>query len=600
MTSLVWAQQPLLQTKVSLHQRDISIQDALKVLQLKYGIPFSYSSSVIPANKKIQVYLKQVTLEVALKVILLDTEIGFEQIGSHIVLRRIQMPKPTGRLSTKNKPVLPVKIPDEESDETPTLLSPDSGKLGSEKIFATLPNPEIKLMSVPQDSTSEQKLDSLFEREKSKFKQRWSEMKDSLKARGKWTTRQLDLIFQDIQEELHQDYFRLRDSIRNQRSEFLSRPGKDMFRKHTQLDSTSNGYAHRKFQGSFVYPIGSNGAESPYFINRISLNLLAGYNGGVEGLELSGFANVIKAHVLGVQLAGFTNVVGGDVSGFQASGFANINGARTSGIQSAGFANINKGTCNGIQYSGFINVNGSHTRGIQASGFMNLVGGNMDGIQLSGFMNVNAKHITGFQGAGFANIVGGRFQGTQVSGFLNVCRKLRGVQLGVINITDSLERGVPIGFLSFVRNGKHSLELFTSEMFQANIAFKTGVKRFYNILHAGYQVKPNGYRWAYSYGVGTEVDMGKHWYTDIEGLVMHINENEAYTNDRHVNIRLQTLVGFKFSKHVALFAGPHIDYFVSDRGRSVVNDSAFWKISSAGRNQQDMIHWGFTAGLRLF
>ncbi len=47
----------------------------------------------------------------------------------------------------------------------------------------------------------------------------------------------------------------------------------------------------RPFQISFVTPMGTNGLESGKVTNRISVNLLAGYAGGLEGIEVGGFFN---------------------------------------------------------------------------------------------------------------------------------------------------------------------------------------------------------------------------------------------------------------------------------------------------------------------
>ena len=62
----------------------------------------------------------------------------------------------------------------------------------------------------------------------------------------------------------------------------------------------------RPVQISFVTPLGTNGMESWKVINNFSLNMFAGYNGGVQGVEIAGFHNQIKEDVVGLQIAVIT------------------------------------------------------------------------------------------------------------------------------------------------------------------------------------------------------------------------------------------------------------------------------------------------------
>src|SRR5690554_114540 len=65
----------------------------------------------------------------------------------------------------------------------------------------------------------------------------------------------------------------------------------------------------RPFQATFITPFGTNGADAPRIENKFSLNMLAGVNGGVQGFEAGGLANVILGSVRGSQLAGLANYV---------------------------------------------------------------------------------------------------------------------------------------------------------------------------------------------------------------------------------------------------------------------------------------------------
>ncbi len=64
-------------------------------------------------------------------------------------------------------------------------------------------------------------------------------------------------------------------------------------------DSTSG----LPFQITFITPMGTNGTLSPKVTSNLSLNVVAGYNGGVEGVEVGGFANVLEYDMKGGQFA---------------------------------------------------------------------------------------------------------------------------------------------------------------------------------------------------------------------------------------------------------------------------------------------------------
>ena len=85
--------------------------------------------------------------------------------------------------------------------------------------------------------------------------------------------------------------------------------------------------------------ISTNWKVSGSMNNAFSLNLLAGYAGGVRGFELGGLVNIDRNHVRGVQVAGLGNIVGKRTSGFQLSGLCNVDLGRFYGCQVSGLFN---------------------------------------------------------------------------------------------------------------------------------------------------------------------------------------------------------------------------------------------------------------------
>ncbi len=98
-----------------------------------------------------------------------------------------------------------------------------------------------------------------------------------------------------------------------QMSSHSQTPGKDSVALRTSV-----------FHLSFVTPVGTNGMDSWNTINKISVNLIAGCSGGVDGAEFSGFGSLIRTDVKGFQGAGFANAVLGKTEGAQFAGFSNF------------------------------------------------------------------------------------------------------------------------------------------------------------------------------------------------------------------------------------------------------------------------------------
>jgi hypothetical protein len=72
---------------------------------------------------------------------------------------------------------------------------------------------------------------------------------------------------------------------------------------------------------------------------------------------------------------------------------------------------------------------------------------NYKGVQWAPINRVQAD-MTGWQ-AGFINYTGGYLQGVQ-TGFLNYAGRLRGLQLGLINLADAASSGLQIGLINVI------------------------------------------------------------------------------------------------------------------------------------------------------
>lgn len=351
-----------------------------------------------------------------------------------------------------------------------------------------------------------------------------------------------------------------------------------------QVDSLV--FIHRPVQLTLFYPVGTNGINTNIIIN-VSVNLFFGINGGVQGLEVGGFANIDRRDVTGLQAAGFVNGAGGSVLGLQAAGFANFAGGDSKAGQVAGFMNINGTSSEGVQAAGFANINGGPATGLQAAGFANIATGNVIGLQAAGFMN-----ITGFDA-----------KGAQIAGFLNVAQRVRGVQIGFINICDSID-GVPIGFLNIVQQGYRRLEIYTTESFYFNLGFKMGVKHLYTTYTIGMQPFHGYFRYGLGIGLGSEIDLSEHGFVNIDAIATHVNENEWWTEALNLQNQLRLIVGYRPATNMAVYAGPSLNVMVSRYVRPgsqrMGSGLAPWTVYDRTVNGTNVQIWpGVTAGFKF-
>jgi len=395
----------------------------------------------------------------------------------------------------------------------------------------------------------------------------------------------------------------------------------------------------------FVPPLSTNGIYNSRMVNKVSINLLIGNSGGINGFETGVLLNSVNKNVRGFQLSGFGNIVGGSVEGCQLSSFLNINGRHTSVFQGAGFLNVTGKDLNGFQVSGFLNTAGGSSRGAQISGFANLTGRHTAGFQGSGFGNIS-ESLSGAQVAGFCNIVEAIDKGLQASGFINIASSgsanaqitgflnisgningiqasafgniagsVKGVQIaGFINICDSIE-GVPVGFINIVKkNGYRAIEFSASEMKYANISYKMGVRRLYNIYSFGKPSGP-GSRWMYGFGLGSEFDLSPGMLLNVEAEVnqeIWIADVEAglFLNADRLNMhnQLRANFGWKIQDQVVLFIGPSFNVSVSDTRSSeglkswyaIAPSWTFYNHYSGYENRTNVSIWfGINGGIRF-
>lgn len=402
-------------------------------------------------------------------------------------------------------------------------------------------------------------------------------------------------------------------------------------------------------QFSLVPSIGTNRFSSGMKTNVASVNLFAGYNAAIEGVEVGGLVNITRTHMHGLQLSGLGNIVGGEVRGLQAAGlFNNVRGSvygiqaaglynivldTVKGVQAAGLFNILRGTSQGGQLSGFMNVATENMTGLQAagflnftlkdvkfgqasgfvnvagsvsgaqaSGFLNLSYGEVTGVQAAGFMNV-AKQITGLQAAGFMNVSGDA--SSQVSGFLNVGKTIDKLQIGVFNISDS--SALSIGLWSFSLKGMHRFDFHSDELQPYNLSYRSGSQRFYNIFQLSYGSYVGMDLYSVGYGIGTELGKAdKRLHANLELLGRQVNDPNNQKFPFNMDIKFEPSLNYRLGKkRPNLVFGPSVHMMVSSGTLANTNavDGKAFQPRSAYPNVYDavsgIVEFDFWIGAKL-
>jgi hypothetical protein len=552
----------VLEKKVTLQTGKTTIGATLKKIKQAYGIKFSYADNIVPVNREVNINFQNTPLREILDKLFTGTSITYQLVGDQVVLKRDRL---KGKSHTILKPVLPdtsSALKNEQvKSETKEELYVSNEKLIVHDTAEVITMEYTSMKS--EDPKTQRELRRIYRLERKKLRKMYAYKRDSLNNSDPASTSATYKKFKETIEVLKEEVKQLRDSLHKLPMKFKSSLNNDSAsvpKKENIEDSVS--YRKSAYQITIIPPLGTNGAEAINTVNKVSINVIGGCAAGLDGIEFGSIANIEKDYVHGLQFSGFVNIAGKEVHGGQFAGFLNLAGKDVKGPQFAGFANINGDSMTGAQGAGFCNVNNGSLKGFQAAGFCNVNKGAVTGMQGAGFCNVNSDSLKGAQFAGFANINSKNVKGLQVGGFINVANKVNGMQIGFINIADSVQ-GIPLGFLSIVRRGYRRVEFYGSESMYANIAFKTGVRKFYNIFYLGGQMENNYYRWAFGYGLGTELKIARRIAVNLDLLSMQINENEGFTDQLNLLNQLKVNLGFGLSERTYLFFGPSLNVMVS-------------------------------------
>lgn len=602
-------QTPILDRKVTVKVLNQTLGKALNILSETAKFNFSYSTQIIKVNKIVSIHAENRTVKEILDQ-LFGNEMTYQQIGNHLVIQKKIVPRSTSSVSGSSKPptrydvIVSGYIRDLNSGDgisnvsvyhKPSLANTLSGDFGYYKISLSSKTPELELQ-IRRD----QYLDTVIK----------------ITHAGNGVIEQ-HINLQSISEPKEDILITTNDTavlLINDSANIITIPNDTISKKprlvwidslkKIKVEDTKIGQwligayqrvintnirdsFDRDWQVTFVPPLGTNGSLSGLVQNKLSFNVLLGYNGGLYGVEFGGLLNFIRQDVYGAQFSGIGNVVG----------------RNTEGAQFAGVFNHNLGDVRAFQAAGFYNYNHRNSEGVQVAGFMNINRGLLDGVQIAGFGNLAAQYARAVQIGGFMNIAD-EIDGGQIAGFINIARKIRGFQIGIINIADSSE-GIAIGIVNFIKNGIHQLEFSYSDLSQYGLAYRSGSGRFYSVVSLNTQLpySDTGTLMCYGFAVGHRARLGKHfyWTTDLGSQHMTYNLKSDHLN---LHNKLSTGLEIQLFKGFSIFGTASLNHTINDStdpryetGFAQLGSDILW--NNHGRFEQKA--WlGYNVGVRIF
>lgn len=416
----------------------------------------------------------------------------------------------------------------------------------------------------------------------------------------------------------------------------------------SQTDSDDD-LLYRKYRVTLVPGLSTNGIDAPRYNAKYSLNLIAGYNGGLDGYEvglvninryfaqglqigllnasggemsgiqLAGVGNLSSGALNGIQISGMGNITASSLHGLQFSGFGNISASSMEGIQAAGFMNI-AGDIEGLQFAGIGNLSGGDMQGLQFAGIFNLAGGDMSGLLFSGILNLNGGTTEGlvlsgitnisrdFQGIGGAGIINlsQSFQGIQFAGITNIADKGEGMQIGLVNYARDFE-GVPVGLISYYGNGRKNLDFWFTDGGFTHLGLTLGTNPVYNKLSLGFNpLIGNRNVWSVSWSIGSYRTLDDAWnrpnltdYFSTHDFTFQRIFDGSWSSTPNAILSYKYLLGKNVTPKTALYLGPSVNLQISKQAGN--SDYTWYSFSEGTRAGRDVRFWiGFTAGVRIF
>jgi hypothetical protein len=370
----------------------------------------------------------------------------------------------------------------------------------------------------------------------------------------------------------------------------------------------------KEYQFSVIPGIGKYNNQSGLCRFTKSFNLLAGYVGEVNGLEVGLGVNIVRYDMTGFQASGIANIVGGEVSGWQISTGANITAGNFRGAQTSYIVNSTWGNFYGIQLTAGANIVRAKVRGLQVApvnivvdtllgfqvGGVNIAGRTTVGPQLSAVMNYSPENKK-LQFSTLLNIT--ETNNSPQIGLINITGNQNNLQLGALNFADTVN-GFTIGLLSFVKDGFTHLDYSLNSDLMSNLKFQTGIPHFYNIIKAGLRTDKES-DFEIGYGFGSYFRLWRWIGLNYELTASQLFENNSFMLNPNIHSQLNLCLNFSIAKHFTVYFGGQLNT-INTTNFSTDNINYFSSLPPAEpliekqyKNQKFYMWPGFVMGFRL-
>lgn len=576
---------------ISVNVNRQKLADVLEIISNKGNFYFSYNSSLVKRDSLVTIQINNKPVKHVLDVIFGD-KFEYRESGNYIILR----PKPI-KVTVVTKPAVTVEkfyaIRGIVNDASTGFRLPDASVYEKDQLIGTLTDSEGFFLIKLRSKLPAAKLTV------SKEKYEDTTVVIDPRINQEITVALYPLIENDMV--ISPEDINLPDSAKMSISidtmiipvktldssdidnKFLGRWFVSSAQKIQSLN-LGNWFVSRPFQLSVTPGLSTHGKMSGQVVNHFSLNLLGGYTGGLEGLELGALFNINRKDAGYFQLAGLFNHTGGRQAGFQAAGISNTILGHTHGFQAAGINNYSRLWMHGFQTAGVVNFVGKEVRGMQIAGVYNHAGDSLSGIQIAGVGNFTRR----------------KMKGVQVAGVVNYAYHNKGLQIGLINIADTSD-GFSIGLINIVKRGYHKWYIGTDETMHLSTSIKTGNRKLYNILLGGMNLDNNNKLFAFGYGLGTEW-IGTHRFslnTDLTSQLVYLGNFDNLNLLNRFNLNMH----FRIRKNFSIYGGPSINMYYSNQ--ALAKPGYAFDIPANGFSRFDMKgNWrgwgGWQAGIALF
>ncbi|MGJ3235589.1 hypothetical protein [Marivirga sp.] len=341
-----------------------------------------------------------------------------------------------------------------------------------------------------------------------------------------------------------------------------------------------------------------NSQHSHYILSNLSLHLLSGYTGAIQGFQISGISNRSFLYTNGLQLSAFSNVTGN--LAFRPEKHVDF---EFRGAQIGTLINKVEGDGKGLQLGVFNRVSKTF-EGIQM-GMFNAIQRGALGLQLGGIFNYAPKRNSMAQiglfnysfDAGLMYEKGFFFMRDHFQlGFMNITNKNHGWQIGLINLSKD-NKGIPVGLINTsTSHGEGNLA--ANEIMNTYLTFSNGSKYLLNRLIVGYNYSWNkNINWTAGYGLELKYyKINNHNAISISHDILYMMQrNKKWNNGlpvSRISLNFSNDIFDKYVPPILIGISYNIGYFS--------NEEAQLDLPLIMKATENTTHWiGFDFGFKL-